>query len=173
MNHYTTNEIREAVIAELKDKHQPSYYLSLITKTEEVNALLDAAFKRLPDRLPDDTLEFDNACVEVKDAFVIAVSGGDFDIKFKTICETLIIMYDQCRDRLKDRLPDDTKTMDDRLSTDVSGSVSFPKCKPKCCGREMYPCGGVLGKRPDGKIGDVEHLWRCDICKQETNDLLS
>lgn len=55
----------------------------------------------------------------------------------------------------------------------VSGSVSFPKGRPKCCGQEMYATGGVLGKRPDGKVGDVEHLWRCDICKQETNDLLS
>ena len=55
----------------------------------------------------------------------------------------------------------------------VSGSVSFPKGRPKCCGQEMYPAGGVLGKRPDGKVGDVEHFWRCDICKQETNDLLS
>jgi len=55
----------------------------------------------------------------------------------------------------------------------VSGSVSFPKGRPKCCGREMYPCGGVLGKRPDGKVGDVEHFWRCDVCKSEVVDLLS
>lgn len=55
----------------------------------------------------------------------------------------------------------------------VIGSVSFPKGRPKCCGREMYPCGGVLGKRPDGKVGDVEHYWRCDICKSEVVDLFS
>lgn len=55
----------------------------------------------------------------------------------------------------------------------ASGSVSFPKGRPKCCGREMYPCGGILGKRPDGKVGDVEHFWRCDICKSEVVDLLS
>lgn len=57
--------------------------------------------------------------------------------------------------------------------TDVVSSVSFPKGRPKCCGREMYPCGGVLGKRPDGKFSDVEHFWRCDVCKSEIVDLLS
>ncbi len=56
---------------------------------------------------------------------------------------------------------------------DVSGSVSFPKGRPKCCGQEMYAAGGVLGKRPDGKVGDVEHFWRCDVCKAEVVDLLS
>lgn len=55
----------------------------------------------------------------------------------------------------------------------VSGSVSFPKGRPKCCGQEMYAAGGVLGKRPDGNVGDVERFWRCDVCKSEVVDLLS
>jgi hypothetical protein len=48
---YTTNEIREAVIAEIKSRlhgksvNENSFYFEV----------LDAAFKRLPDRLPDDT----------------------------------------------------------------------------------------------------------------------
>lgn len=28
----------------------------------------------------------------------------------------------------------------------VSGSFSFPKGRPKCCGREMYAAGGTVGK---------------------------
>jgi hypothetical protein len=67
---YTKEEIREAVIAEIKSR--------LHGKSVNENAfyfeVLDAAFKRLPDRLPDDT-----------------------------------------------------KTMDERLSTDVSGSVRIIK----------------------------------------------
>lgn len=37
--------------------------------------------------------------------------------------------------------------------------------KPVCCGGEMYACGGVLGKNP-------ETHWRCEICLQETHDIL-
>lgn len=55
----------------------------------------------------------------------------------------------------------------------VSGSGSFPKGRPKCCDQEMYAAGGVLGKRADGSVGDVEHFWRCDVCKREVVDLLS
>ena len=52
-------------------------------------------------------------------------------------------------------------------------TMSFPKKRPTCCGREMYASGGTLGKRPDGKVGDVEHFWRCDVCKSEVIDILS
>lgn len=53
-----------------------------------------------------------------------------------------------------------------------SRKLSFPKINPICCGREMYPCGGVFGERPDNKIGDIEHQWRCSICGKETMDIL-
>jgi hypothetical protein len=56
---------------------------------------------------------------------------------------------------------------------DVSGSVSFPKGIPKCCGREMYASGGSFWKRPDGKNGDVERFWMCDVCKNEVVDVLA
>jgi hypothetical protein len=113
MNHYTTNEIREAVIAELKDKHQPSYYLSLITKTEEVNALLDAAFKRLPDRLPDDTSSFENQIAKE----IGEMSDDDFERinnygrhQFNRGSMNLdLVKYEDWK--TKDRLPDDAKTI--------------------------------------------------------------
>jgi hypothetical protein len=51
----------------------------------------------------------------------------------------------------------------------VSGSVSFPKGRPKCCGREMYAAGGTLGKIDENSL----RYWRCDVCKQEITDLTS
>lgn len=50
--------------------------------------------------------------------------------------------------------------------------LSFPKTIPICCGKEMYPCGGVIGERPDGIKGDIEHDWRCETCGKETIDIL-
>lgn len=51
--------------------------------------------------------------------------------------------------------------------------LEFPKNDPICCGVAMYPCGGLIGKRPDGINGDIEHYWRCEKCGQETNDQLN
>lgn len=51
----------------------------------------------------------------------------------------------------------------------VSGSVSFPKGRPKCCGREMYAAGGTLGKMDENS----ERYWRCEVCKKEVTDLAS
>lgn len=59
------------------------------------------------------------------------------------------------------------------METEEKNKLSFPKSKPICCGIEMYPCGGVIGLRPDNIKGDIEHLWRCKKCGQETNDILS
>lgn len=58
------------------------------------------------------------------------------------------------------------------LQDDGGRNYSFPKGRPKCCGQEMYPCGGMIGARPDNINGDIEHQWRCEICKQETCDVL-
>ncbi len=55
----------------------------------------------------------------------------------------------------------------------ISGSISLPKDRPKCCGQEMSAAGGVLGMRPDGRIVAIEHLWRCAVCKSEVAGLLS
>lgn len=54
----------------------------------------------------------------------------------------------------------------------VVRSLSFPKGIPQCCGKEMYPCGGVIGKRDDDINGDIEHQWRCGNCGNETTDVL-
>jgi hypothetical protein len=51
----------------------------------------------------------------------------------------------------------------------VSGSVSFPKGRPKCCGREMYAAGGTVGIMDENSV----RYWRCDVCKQEVTDLAS
>lgn len=51
--------------------------------------------------------------------------------------------------------------------------LTFPNGRPVCCGIEMYCAGGVIGNRPDGIRGDIEHLWRCDRCGMEVNDILS
>lgn len=51
--------------------------------------------------------------------------------------------------------------------------LEFPKTIPMCCNQQMYPCGGVIGERPDGFNGDVEHQWRCEKCGKETTDILS
>lgn len=47
--------------------------------------------------------------------------------------------------------------------------VSFPKGRPKCCGREMYAVGGTVGKIDENSV----RYWRCDVCKQEVTDLAS
>jgi hypothetical protein len=57
--------------------------------------------------------------------------------------------------------------------TDAKNYIGFPKIRPQCCGTESYAAGGVLGKRPDGKVGDVEHFWRFPICKKEIIDILA
>ncbi len=51
----------------------------------------------------------------------------------------------------------------------VSGSVSFPKGRPKCCGRGMYAAGGTVGNIDENSV----RYWRCDVCKQEVTDLAS
>lgn len=55
---------------------------------------------------------------------------------------------------------------------DIEIEVGFPKPKPICCGKLMYPCGGLIGVRIDRKTGDIEHQWRCSICGKETMDIL-
>ncbi len=51
----------------------------------------------------------------------------------------------------------------------VSSSVSFPKGRPKCCGREMYAAGGTVGKIQEGSV----RYWRCEVCRQEVTDIAS
>jgi len=51
----------------------------------------------------------------------------------------------------------------------VSGSVSFPKGRPKCCGSEMYPAGGTVGMMDENSV----QYWRCSICNNEFTDLAS
>ncbi len=53
--------------------------------------------------------------------------------------------------------------------TAVSSSVSFPKGRPKCCGREMYSAGGTVGKIVEGSV----RYWRCEVCRQEITDIAS
>jgi hypothetical protein len=89
---YTTNEIREAVIAEIKSR--------LHGKSVNENAfyfeVLDAAFKRLPDRLPDTTkLQEDR------------FTGMIFNSKFPNGLKIIDGFF---------QLPDDTKTMDEAVS---------------------------------------------------------
>jgi hypothetical protein len=55
----------------------------------------------------------------------------------------------------------------------MKSKLTFPENRPVCCGISMYACGGIIGKRPDNEIGDVEHQWRCEICGNEITDVLA
>lgn len=161
---YTKEQIRETVIAELKDR-------LLIPDVEKLHiVILDAAFKRLPDDCMDwdsiekriaesanETVLIHSIATKQREACAAWVENnailecplvGDGSIPQEQDCEHhyriikgdevnsfhsaimreldvegLIALRDKLIRRTPDRLPDDTKTMDDRLSTDVSGSL--------------------------------------------------
>lgn len=101
---YTTDEIRQAVIAELNKEMEEGFPFDLTIQgitLRFINNLLDAAFKRLPDRLP--------VCWSCGKPIKYHENG-----KPHWHCEC---------GAGEPAMPDDTKTMDDRLSTDVSGSL--------------------------------------------------
>lgn len=38
---------------------------------------------------------------------------------------------------------------------------------PICCGKKMYPCGGTIAASELDEINS----WRCDVCKNEIDDI--
>lgn len=55
------------------------------------------------------------------------------------------------------------------IETIEKDKVSFPKQKPICCGKKMYPCGGTVGEIREGDV----MYWRCEKCGTETTDIAS
>lgn len=56
------------------------------------------------------------------------------------------------------------------IKTDNSlNKASFPKNRPICCNRKMYPAGGDIGKIVNGSI----RYWRFDRCEQQCKDIAS